>query len=143
MSETHSSPNDSQAIDVTLRWPSIDQSAISIAPVSEAGTMPILNSLGTSSTSRVRSIASLSLPLPSFARCERPSAASLRLLGLQPGRFAHGPEEKYGAAGRDVGFETVMFTLRRPAAYSKDRLRARAAPLLVTPLCRTAFPGCR
>ena len=38
---TQPSPNDSQAIMVTGRGPSIDHSAISTAPVSDAGTMPM------------------------------------------------------------------------------------------------------
>ena len=38
---TQPSPNDSQASMVTGRAPSIDHSAISTAPVSEAGTMPM------------------------------------------------------------------------------------------------------
>ena len=41
MSVTQPSPNDSQASMVTGRGPSSDHSAISTAPVSEAGTMPI------------------------------------------------------------------------------------------------------
>jgi hypothetical protein len=39
-SVTQPSPNDSQASMVTGRAPSIDHSAISTAPVSDAGTMP-------------------------------------------------------------------------------------------------------
>src|SRR5215212_560468 len=42
MSLTQPSPNDSQAIVVTGRASSSDQSAISTAPVSDAGTMAIL-----------------------------------------------------------------------------------------------------
>jgi hypothetical protein len=42
MSVTQPSPNDSQARTVTGRGPSSDHKAISTAPVSEAGTMPIL-----------------------------------------------------------------------------------------------------
>jgi hypothetical protein len=42
MSLTQPSPKDSQATVVTGRAPSSDHSAISTAPVSDAGTMPIL-----------------------------------------------------------------------------------------------------
>src|ERR1700678_3229420 len=62
------------------------------------------------STSRVRSTASLSLALPIFARCERPRAASLRTEGDQPGRFAHGPEEKQGLTGRTPGAVVAMMS---------------------------------
>src|SRR5277367_58111 len=55
-------------------------------------------------TSRVRSMASLSFALPSFARCDRPSAAFSRAWAVQPGRFAQGPEEKHAFAGRVAGF---------------------------------------
>jgi hypothetical protein len=41
MSVTQPSPNDSQASTVTGRGPSRDHSAISTAPVSDAGTMPM------------------------------------------------------------------------------------------------------
>ncbi|MHC2773167.1 hypothetical protein ACVIM7_002634 [Bradyrhizobium liaoningense] len=41
MSLTQPSPKDSQASVVTGRAPSNDHSAISTAPVSEAGTMPM------------------------------------------------------------------------------------------------------
>src|ERR1700733_8384418 len=59
-------------------------------------------------TSRGTSIAGLSRALPIFARCERPSAASLRTVGDQPGRLAHGPEEKQEFAGRTPGVLVVM-----------------------------------
>src|SRR5215468_3725415 len=93
---------------VTGRAPSIDHSAISTAPVSDAGTMPMRYSAGTSSTSRVRSIARLSFALPIFDRCERPRTASVRAERLQPGRLAQGPEEKCGTAGRTAGIALVI-----------------------------------
>lgn len=37
-------------------------------------------------------------------RWERPTSAVWSTSGDQPGRFAHGPEEKHGFAGRRVGF---------------------------------------
>ena len=40
---------------------------------------------------------------PAFERCERPSKALERAAGDQPGRLAHGPDEKQGLAGRRVG----------------------------------------
>src|SRR5262245_5115643 len=55
--------------------------------------------------------------LPSFDRCERPSTASLRFCGVQPGRLAQGPEEKCGVFGRRPGFVVIVSTLpdRRPS----------------------------
>src|SRR5690606_41581046 len=53
-------------------------------------------------------MASLSLVLPIFARCERPSAASTSAFSDQPGRFAQGPDEKLGLAGRTAGFAIVV-----------------------------------
>src|SRR5688500_6551711 len=130
MSVTQPAPELSQASTVTGRAPSIDHSAISTAPVSDAGTMPMRCVSGTPRILRVRSIEYLRRDLPSFDRCERPSTSSLSLSGVQPGRLAHGPEEKYGRAGRTAGGVFVNVTLlaestRRvgtawPAAASKD-----------------------
>src|SRR6516165_8804357 len=102
------SPKDSQASTVTSRAPRSDQSAISKAPVSDAGTIPMRYAAGTSSSSRVRSIARLSLALPNFDRCERPTAACASAERLQPGRLAQGPEEKCGTLGRLAGFALVI-----------------------------------
>ena len=49
---------------------------------------------------------SFSLVLAALARCERPSGASWRFWICQPGRFAQGPDEKYGRAGRARGAVT-------------------------------------
>ena len=46
--------------------------AISMAPVSEAGTMPTRKSEGVSRICRVRSIASCNLALPTRERWDRP-----------------------------------------------------------------------
>src|SRR5208282_5654207 len=46
--------------------------------------------------------------LGSFARWDRPSAASRRTVGVQPGRFAQGPEEKHAFAGRTAGAVVVI-----------------------------------
>ena len=51
----------------------------------------------------MRSIASASTALPTLPRCERPKARWLSRSGLQPGGFAHGPDEKWGLAGRICG----------------------------------------
>src|SRR5258708_7805384 len=102
-SVTHSSPKLSQANTSTGRAPSIDHSAISTAPVSEAGTIAILKSAGTPSSTRVLSIASLSLALPGLERCERPSNAPSRALRFHPGRFLVGPDENRASAGRTPG----------------------------------------
>src|SRR5207237_9360145 len=100
--------NESQASMVTGRAPNSDHSAISTAPVSEAGTMPIRWAAGTSSTSRVRSIARLSFALPILDRWERPRTASVRVWRLQPGRLAQGPEEECGTDGRTGGIAMDM-----------------------------------
>src|SRR5690349_15724749 len=56
------------------------------------------------SRARVRSMASTIFFLPSLERWDRPTAASLRTSGVQPGRLAQGPDEKSGRAGRAFGF---------------------------------------
>src|SRR5215467_238299 len=56
------------------------------------------------SSARVRSTASTIFFLPSLERWDRPTAASLRRSGVQPGRLAQGPDEKSGRAGRRFGF---------------------------------------
>jgi hypothetical protein len=88
----------------TPRAPSNDHMAISIAPVSEPATMPSLQSDGSSRIARERSMTSKSCASPTDERCERPTSAFSRTAGDQPGRFAQGPEEKHGFAGRRVGF---------------------------------------
>src|SRR5215467_4804242 len=62
------------------------------------------------SVARVRSTASTIFFLPSFERCERPTAASERTSGVHPGRLAQGPDEKSGRAGREFGFITLSLT---------------------------------
>jgi hypothetical protein len=42
--------------------------------------------------------------LPSFDRCDRPSADVSSKCGAQPGGFAQGPDEKKGRSGFMVGF---------------------------------------
>src|SRR5260221_3071854 len=74
------------------------------------------------STARERSMISTSFSLPGLERCERPSSASDKAAGDQPGRLAQGPEEKHGLAGRRVGFIS-SFACRYPelGAKTKDR----------------------
>src|SRR3954471_16989199 len=55
------------------------------------------------STVRVRPITSFNLALPAFERCGRPTAASFKAAGVQPGRLAQGPEEKQAFCGRRRG----------------------------------------
>jgi len=50
-----------------------------------------------------------------LARCERPSAAFTSASSDQPGRFAQGPEEKLGFAGRIAGAETVVVIVVYPS----------------------------
>src|ERR1044071_6850907 len=54
-------------------------------------------------------MACLSLALPAFARCERPTNASVSVWRLQPGRFAQGPDEKCGLTGRMPGVTLLIF----------------------------------
>src|SRR5664279_5871643 len=65
-SVTQPSPKDSQVSMVTGLAPSSDHSAISTAPVSDAGTMPMRYSAGMPNTARVRSTASTIFFLPSL-----------------------------------------------------------------------------
>ena len=102
-SVTQSLPKLSHAKTSAPRAPSSDQSAASTAPVSEPTRIPRRKPSGMPSTAFERSITSASFALPGFERCERPSTASLSASVLQPGRFAHGPEEKKGRSGRRVG----------------------------------------
>src|SRR6516164_2069105 len=53
-------------------------------------------------------MARLSLALPGFERCERPSSAPARFCRFQPGRLAQGPDEKCGTRGRTEGIADVM-----------------------------------
>src|ERR1700712_747118 len=56
-------------------------------------------------------MARLSFALPTFARCERPSAESVRAWRDQPGRLAQGPDEKCGVTGRTPGFTSVIASI--------------------------------
>ena len=53
-------------------------------------------------TSLIRALAGLE-------RCERPTCALLSASDDQPGRFAHGPDEKWGRAGFIVGFMAIAY----------------------------------
>src|SRR4029077_8367509 len=68
-------------------------------------------SSGTSSTSRVRSMASFSRALPAFDRCERPRTALRRFSGVHPGRLAQGPDENSGRAGRLAGCAVFVIAM--------------------------------
>src|SRR5208282_614967 len=78
-------------------------------------------------TSRVSSIACLSLALPSLARCERPSAASLRASGVDVCRLAKGPEEKRAFRGRAAGVFVIDSHPFRWAPLVGERCPAAAA----------------
>ena len=43
--------------------------------------------------------------------CDRPIQALFKTAGVQPGRLAHGPEEKKGTRGKAVGFIICSFKL--------------------------------
>src|SRR3546814_10712378 len=128
----------------TPRAPSSDQSAISTAPVSEAGTIPIRQPAGIRSTERVRSMTSASFALPGDERCERPSVAAESASSDHPGRLAQGPEEKFGSEGRTDGF--IDFTKRKSAAPGSGAGRENAADTMDRAHggqsgCRTGYRG--
>src|SRR4029077_16236863 len=111
MSLTQPSPKLSHAKASIPRTPSMPHMAISKAPVSEAGTMAHRYPGGRSNSALVLSIASLRRALPALARCERPRQAVCRFCKDQPGRLAHGPEEKWVLAGRLAGFVAEVISL--------------------------------
>ena len=110
-SVTQPAPKLSQASISVLRAPRSDHIAISTAPVSEAGTIPMRYSSGTPRISRVPSIAALSFSLPTAARCERPSGAPESLSRLNTGGLAQGPEEKRGLSGRVAGLVGAVMSI--------------------------------
>src|SRR6476646_4433383 len=79
-------------------------------------------------------MARLSFALPILDRCERPSTASVSAWRLQPGRLAHGPDEKCGMTGRTPGglLMTLSFQIEAPrwggvarGRYSEARGKAQ------------------
>ena len=93
--------------------------AISMAPVSDAGTIPTSLSSGSSNISPVNAMISLNFFLAVVDLCDRPTQASFKTAGVHPGRLAHGPDEKKGTRGKAVGFITYSFkihTTRREVA---------------------------
>src|ERR1700761_9831526 len=100
--------------------------------------------------------------LAGLARCERPTNADLSASVVQPGRFAHGPDEKFGLAGFTAGAVrgiSAMATLpgRKPhvrvrcpeaGRYSCGHIRASdiCVTVLATPLSSGwdshGRPGC-
>ena len=110
-SVAQSLPKLSNASSCTGLGPSNDHIAISIAPVSEPGTMPTRKSSGTSST------AGSGRSPPAGAPCRAWSGASgrgprfWRFSGVHPGRLAHGPDENSGRAGRMAGLAGVVIAM--------------------------------
>ena len=86
------------------RGPSSDHMAISKAPVSEPGTMPMRQSSGMPRSARERSSNSPICASGRCARCDLPSIAPARTSTDHPGRLVQGPEEKSGLPGRTAGF---------------------------------------
>src|SRR5205823_14918546 len=125
-SATQPTPKSSQASMSTPRAPSSDHIAISIAPVSEPATIPTRQSAGMPRIAREPSITSTSLAKPTPERCERPTSAASITAGDQPGRFAQGPEEKQGLAGRPVGF-IKLFLAKNKHDPKQDTLGGRIA----------------
>ncbi len=101
----------SKASTSTLRGPSSDQSAISIAPVSDAGTMPSRQSAGMPRIARERSMTSARRAFGALARWLRARYAPLSASSVKPGRLAQGPEEKLGLRGRTSGAAIAMTAL--------------------------------
>src|SRR5690606_29703638 len=100
-------------------------------------------------------MARASFSLPILARCERPRRAPFNPSTVQPGRFAQGPEEKLGLAGRRPGLESVVmlflsFQIARPSvgrggplaglAEAKTK-RKRKRMVRLCPLPPLAAPG--
>jgi len=81
----------------------MDHNAISIAPVSEAGTIPTRQSAGTPKIARDRVITSFNRAFGAAALWLRPSKAPSSAAKENPGRFAQGPDEKLGFWGRTTG----------------------------------------
>ena len=94
----------SQTSTSTPRGPSSDHRAISMAPVSDPGTMARRWESGRPSTAAVRPMASPRRTLPAAERWERPTQAAARADVDQPGRLAQGPEEKWFREGLIEGF---------------------------------------
>src|SRR6186713_3242708 len=76
------------------------------------------------SSTRLRSITSASRALPNAERCERPTKAADRASTDQPGRFAHGPEAKFGREGLVLG--SFMAVLARPTTGGARRAERQA-----------------
>ena len=82
-----------------------------MAPVSDAGTIPTSLSSGSSKISRVNVMTSLNFFFAVVDLCDRPTQAQFKTSGVQPGRLAHGPDEKKGTRGKAVGFIICSFEL--------------------------------
>src|SRR5271168_4114188 len=107
----------------TPRAPSIDHNAISTAPVSDAGTIPKRQSTGILRIDLERVIISFSRAFGSAARWLRPRKAPDSASSVKPGRFAHGPDEKLGLAGRMSGVAALAIAVlpyRRKASRWGD-----------------------
>src|SRR3954469_20552047 len=89
--------------------------------------------------------------LAGLARCERPTSADFSASVVQPGRFAHGPDEKFGLAGFTAGAVrgiSAMATLpgRKPHGRVRCPKAADTPPpafVQVTVVRRLLADGCR
>ena len=86
-------------------------------------------------------MASFSRALPAGERCERPSKAERSTSGVQPGRLAHGPLEKFGIPRALRGFLDGVMTAgsrcRRPTRQLAPRkAKGGARPPLRDPTAR-------
>ena len=61
--------------------------------------------------SRVNVMTLLNFFFAAVDLCDRPTQAPFKAAGVQPGRFAHGPDEKNGTRGKAVGFIRCSFEL--------------------------------
>src|SRR5690606_7452671 len=127
MSLTQPKPKLSQASTSTPRAPSNDHTAISTAPVSDAGTIPMRYSSGISRVERVRSMTSANFARPSGERWERPRCAPRRASSDQPGRFEQGPDPKLGSFVRTTGADMPP-AYRAAHLWTKGELRDVTGP---------------
>ena len=118
-SETHAFPKFSQASISTGRSPKRFHIAISNAPVSEAGTIPTLNSSGIPKISLVLLIAFFSLALPILDLCDLPRADSFRLSKFHVGGLVQGLSEAlYFAENAGLDGRAVIDVISKGAAQS-------------------------
>lgn len=76
--------------------------------------------------------------LAGFARCERPTSASLSASIDHPGRLLQGPDEKNGRFGFVTGFMTGERSVKLGLADQMSRIDERYLDLDISYLCEIA-----